>query len=301
MVGDQATPVSTPRLKKTSLGRIQEVFSARSIDGPNKEEIDLMNHRRNRRVASDSELLLATYDRRVSLTPRVKKTRSLSDGREKSADKWGRLKRALHRAGLRSLSEISGQIEYAIFYDSANEKLFIEVVQVFDINEVTPDLFLGHCDIFDIEKVSLDIQKPCLIREKDQSISFSNLSELGLCVQVSLFPKKKTIGATELKTGGGNLVFNERFAVEDRSIEEIHGCTVRFQVLLRYGKHRQHPIIMGETIAPLKNIKADVITPFTEYLKLPVDEEEFEVGPVYSLLIEIDGKETYCCTSLFHS
>ncbi len=230
--------------------------------------------RRNRRVLSDSEILLSQRDQQMAANIQdVVKPRAASE----KGEKRGKMKRSRSRSALRALAEISGQIEYTILYDSSKQKLIFEVIQVLDISEITPDLFLDRCEVIDIEKISLDIGKPCLIRDKDGIISFSNMSELCLYVQLTMFPKKKHIGTTQHKHGSNSLIFNERFILENRKVEDISGCAVRFQVLLKYGSHRQDPVIIGETISSLKNIKNDVIIPFTDYLKMPVDEDEFEV------------------------
>ena len=232
--------------------------------------------RYNRRVLSESDLFVMTQQEIDNAKNNfdVAKLRSKSDTKEEAKRK---MRRSRSRSALRALAEISGQLEYTVYYDSVKRRMEFKVLQVLEINEITPDLFRDQCQVLELEDVTLSIERPCLIRQKNGRIAFSNMAELGLCVELTMFPRKRHVGTTNYKHEMNSLIFNERFVVEHCSTDCFYGSSLRLQVLLRYGKHKQMPIIIGETLVSLKDITYDVILPFTDYLKLPVDEGELEV------------------------
>eukprot|EP00794_Sanderia_malayensis_P010033 gene10033-11058_t len=282
------SPNRSPPRRKSGIAEPKERRRS-SIFG--KESVALYLLQRHRRVMSEPDIFRAQSEQEATTTSLRDMVKLASDKHER---RGSRRKKSSSRSGLKALIEISGQIEYTIFHDSRNEKLVFEVVQVLDIQEITTDLFMDRCEIVDLENLTLGTPGPCLVRDKNGAISFSNMSELGLYVELTMFPKKKRIGKTTFKQESDNMTFNEKFVLEQRKIEDLYGSMVRFQVLLKYGKQQQEPVIIGETIAPMKNMKSDAITSFTDELKMPVDEEDLvtslgqlEVSVRYQLLRQV--------------
>ena len=237
-------------------------------DLPTLKEIEA---RRKRRVFSESDVFMLTNPSPVQ-TPDKKRTRAKSEQVE-----INRQRRMTLQPTLQVVSEASGQIECSFFYESEKQSLEIKVLQIFDINEISPEIFRDRFALYDIEELPRKLKEPCLVRLKSDALIFSDPTQLGMCVEITTFPRKRHIGTTELKYGLTSQMFDESFRLENRSLEQLHGKVVRLQVLLNYGKQPQIPVIIGEAIASLKHLKMDVVSPFRDCLVLPTDEKELEV------------------------
>lgn len=245
-------------------------------DLPSLKEIEA---RRKRRVFSESDIFMLTNPLTAE-APDKKRTRAKSEQVE-----MHRQRRMTLQPTLPVVSEASGHIECYFFYESEKKSLEIKVLQIFDIDEISPEIFRDRFALYDIGELPRKLKEPCLVRLKSDVVIFSDPSQLGMCVEITTFPRKRHIGTTELKYGLTSQTFEESFRLENRSLEQLHGKVVRLQVLLNYGKQPQIPVIIGEAIASLKHLKTDLVSPFRDCLVLPTDEKELEV---YHYILKVE-------------
>ena len=227
------------------------------------------HYRRNRRVHSESDISM--FQNHVDNKKEQKSRRAKSE-----LEVRVRPRRVTSQSTLRVVSEVGGELEFTTFYHSVKNLLVIKITQVFDVSEIMPELFADRCDVVDVDSGEPE-EQPYLVRQKNGMLTFSDLSQLGLAVEVMKYPRKEHVGTTDYQFGLQNPTFNETFTIHCRSSNQFFKMLLRFQVVLRYGRLPQMPVIIGETVLPARDCRQDTLNTFRQHLKHPMEEKELEV------------------------
>ena len=229
-----------------------------------------------RKVFSDSDISVVQADTR------------LEKHRAKSEQEMGTLntpKRGRARSALQVVPEISGQLEYSVLLSTVKKVLEINLVQIIDVNEISPEMFKDNFPVFDINEVPSGEKTPHLLRGRNMQMTFSDPEQLGFCVEVMKFPRKEHLCTTDYKFGMRNTALNETYTSEFADSEQLKNSLIRLQVLLRYGRQPQRPTILGESLLPLKKCDDGVWSLFRDDLKFPLNETELEVINIFNYAV----------------
>ena len=231
---------------------------------------------RPRRIFSEPDLFAVLKENRNHAETEEKRKRRTKSEQEMETLIMRTAKRERARSTLQIVPEISGQIEYSVLLNSARNAVEIKIVQIIDMNEVSPELFHDRFPIYNIDEVPSDAEKPHLLRLHNQQLIFSDPNQLGFCVELMKFPKKEHLCTTDYKFGMQNTSFDEMYTLEFKDPKQLKNSVIRLQVLLRYGKQPQRPVILGESVLPLNNCEAKWNL-YRDHLKFPMNEKELEV------------------------
>lgn len=227
--------------------------------------------RREKRIVSDTELALLEYNTTSDVERDDSNKRRIKSEQQKERG----------RSVLQVVPELSGQIIYSVFINDAKNEVEIRIDQIIDINEISPELFRGRFPIFVIGEIPLNAEKPYLLDNNYEQLTFSDPDQLGFCVELMKFPNKEHICTTEYKFGMESSTFDETFTTSFKSLYQLQRSLIRLQVLLRYGEQPQMPVILGETVLPLNKCDHGLQNTFCDALKLPMNEKALEVNHGY--------------------
>ena len=115
-----------------------------------------------------------------------------------------------------------------------------------------------------------------LIRNSDHTIQLSDYADTGFILYLTLLPNFSFIKHTAVVFGHSSVVFNERFIIQNQSLDDLKNSCLCIHALCKFGRDGE-PIVLGEVNVPLKRLQSAQILPFMANMQAPSQEIELEV------------------------